>query len=672
MLCARIAPLPAAEAQVPPPGEPRFEMEEIVVTGAVVQDPVREVPRNVTVITADDIAQAPSNNVVDLLAREAGVSLKSFFGHDKQSGIDLRGMGDTAGSNVIVMVDGVRLNPADSAGPDFSAIPLDQIERIEIVRGAGSVVYGDGAVGGVVDIITRTGGAGPERRLYGTYGSDDAFDGRGSWRGTLDRLTYNLYAGYYDTEGYRDNGFYRKTDAGGRFGFDLSERLDLRLGAFWHQDDYGLPGPVSREDFESDERRTRTNFPDDAGKTRDVRLTGGLDWQPAGRGVLSIDGAYRSRENRFVLGYTPLLSRAAQTDAIDEDTGSLALRYHTDYALWGLDHELLGGADYFTTDYRRDALSQNERKTGDVEDLGLFLMNRWSLSDRLRVRFGYRYDRYQGRFRTDQRRRVDGLRVWVPGVPVDRRWTNSALDVGAVYDFTPDDTVFASYATSFRNPNVDELALAEEDLRPQNGHHVEIGLRHQAVGRWEAALTFFQTKITDEIYYGEDPETRTIVNRNYEDKTLRRGLEVEAKWYFGRRALSVGQRHLDESRIRKFRRPHPLGPGAQGEPGAGMAGRRPAAAGVDRNLGGLPGRRQRRGQRPVPEAGGLPGGRRQADLHLPGGEDFCGDQQHLRRTLRHPGLQRSLLPHADAQLLRRGRVAILNLHSIRTILRIRC
>ncbi|MCJ7830461.1 MAG: TonB-dependent receptor, partial [Desulfobacterales bacterium] len=235
--------------------------------------------------------------------------------------------------------------------------------------------------------------------------------------------------------------------------------------------------------------------------------------------------------NRFVLGYTPLLSRAAQTDAIDEDTGSLALRYHTDYALWGLDHELLGGADYFTTDYRRDALSQNERKTGDVEDLGLFLMNRWSLSDRLRVRFGYRYDRYQGSFRTDQRRRVDGLRVWVPGVPVDRRWTNSALDLGAVYDFNPANSFFASYATSFRSPNVDELALAEEDLRPQKGHHVEIGLRHRAVGRWEAALTLFQTKITDEIYFGEDPETRIILNRNYEDKTLRRGLEIEAKWY---------------------------------------------------------------------------------------------------------------------------------------------
>ena len=108
----------------------RFEMEEVVVTATRLEDEIRNVPRNVTVITAEDIAQAPSNYVPDLLSREANINLQSSSGTDKQAVVDIRGMGETASSNVLVMVDGFRLNPPDLAGPDFSTIAIDEIERI--------------------------------------------------------------------------------------------------------------------------------------------------------------------------------------------------------------------------------------------------------------------------------------------------------------------------------------------------------------------------------------------------------------------------------------------------------------------------------------------------------------------------------------------------------------
>ena len=111
----------------------RFELQEIVVTATREQDPIERIPRNVTVITAYDIEQAPSNNVADLLAREANITVRSITGHDKRAVVDIRGMGDTAVSNVLVLVDGVRWNAPDLSGPDFSSIPLEQIERIEIL-----------------------------------------------------------------------------------------------------------------------------------------------------------------------------------------------------------------------------------------------------------------------------------------------------------------------------------------------------------------------------------------------------------------------------------------------------------------------------------------------------------------------------------------------------------
>ncbi len=136
-------------------------MEEVVVTASRQEEEVRDTARNVTVITSEDIEQATSNFVPELLSREANVTLRSFFGTDKNAGVDVRGMGETSSSNVLVLVDGFRLNPPDLSGPDFSVIPISEIERIEIVRGANSVLYGDGAVGGVVNIITKRGGAEP-------------------------------------------------------------------------------------------------------------------------------------------------------------------------------------------------------------------------------------------------------------------------------------------------------------------------------------------------------------------------------------------------------------------------------------------------------------------------------------------------------------------------------
>jgi outer membrane cobalamin receptor len=100
----------------------RFELDEIVVTASAMEEPINTVPRNITVVTREDIEQAPSKNIVDLLNREAGINMRSLFGSDKQAVIDIRGMGATAASDVIVMVDGVRMNSSDMSGVDFSTI----------------------------------------------------------------------------------------------------------------------------------------------------------------------------------------------------------------------------------------------------------------------------------------------------------------------------------------------------------------------------------------------------------------------------------------------------------------------------------------------------------------------------------------------------------------------
>ena len=245
-----------ARAQTPPDQGARvFTMDEVVVTATRTDEEIREVPRNVTVVTAEEISKATSNYVPDLLARETGIVLKSFYGTDKNAGIDIRGMGETSNSNVIVMVDGFRLNPPDLAGPDFSTIPIDEIERIEIVRGANSVLYGSGAVGGVVNIITKRGAGKPYGNVYGSYGSYGTVDTRVSGGGTFGDLNLSLNADYFDTDGYRENGQLEKRDAGLRARYDVTDYLNkdvfkgvlLSLSGGYHKDSQGFPGGVPIE-----------------------------------------------------------------------------------------------------------------------------------------------------------------------------------------------------------------------------------------------------------------------------------------------------------------------------------------------------------------------------------------------------------------------------------------
>jgi len=513
---------------------PRFELDEIVVTATGIKENILNIPRNVTVITSEDIEQATSNNIVDLLSRESGMNLNSFFGSDKHTTVDIRGMGATAVSNVVVMVDGIRLNSTDMAGPDFSSVSLDQVERIEIVRGAGSVLYGDGAVGGVINIITKKGTTKPEARIYSSYGSFETTDNRGSFRGKIKDLGFNLNAGYFSSDGYRENGYLRKNDVAADIYYKAVDWITLSLSGSSHEDRCGLPGPVSIEDMDSGNRRTKTNRPDDFGEITDRRVTGGMEIDLDKWGVLNARRGYRFRDNSYILGYSELTSKKDQTDDIDEDTKNLSLDYKNEFRAFGLPHNFRCGLDHYKTEYVREELSRGQRKNSEVKNLGLFLTGNWSLPADLGLELGYRYNRYKGRFRDDLKQSDSGIKWWENGHITSERWINRACDMGLTYTVAPGTTLFVSYAKSFRIPNVDELALKDGDLKPQNGFHLDAGSRMRFKNLFEISITIFRIKIEDEIYFGEDPDdasNRTGFNRNYDDNTIRRGVETDLKIY---------------------------------------------------------------------------------------------------------------------------------------------
>jgi hypothetical protein len=138
--------LPAAADEAP------RDLGPVIVTADRAPVPASETLASVTVLTREDIERSQAPDLLTLLARQAGIDVARTGGQGQASTVFLRGGNST---HALVLIDGVRVNPATQGAPDFAHLPLAQIERIEIVRGPRAALWGSDAIGGVIQVFTR-------------------------------------------------------------------------------------------------------------------------------------------------------------------------------------------------------------------------------------------------------------------------------------------------------------------------------------------------------------------------------------------------------------------------------------------------------------------------------------------------------------------------------------
>ncbi len=525
---------------------------EVIVTASGADGTTRTVPHGVSVFTADDIRRSAATSVADVLSRAAGLNLHSYFGNDKSTRIDMRGMGDTASSNVLIMVDGVRLNELDLSGADLSTIALSQIERIEVVRGGGSVVYGDGAVAGVVNIITKR--SQPENLKLavelarGSYGMDDT---RIHVSGGSGPLAVFLNMSQLDTEGFRNNGDLRSRNVSGEvrlLGPGDLHFLDAYVRVSHHKDTYGLPGPVNAADFAAGTfARRGTNAPNDRGETDDITWTAGATADMGRAGRFELQVSFRDRRNDYVIRFSPLIPLEQQRSTIISKRRDLQLRYNNEFRAFGGEHSVgLGLNDqsgtYARYSHGRYVPDQSEQNLGEVSAQGAFATLKLRINSDLAFNFGLRGNHFSTRLAYEYFTRScvfirvpRPVRTCTPYVYTPRNeriasWRNQASEIGVSWRLIPGVTAYASATQHFRNPNLDELAQAAADLRPQAGRTVEAGMRYAKGRDLELGIGVFEMRNRDEIYFGADPASGLSANRNYELPTRRRGVELEGRW----------------------------------------------------------------------------------------------------------------------------------------------
>ena len=212
-----------------------IELPNVVVTATRTETPETEIGSAITVVTAKDIADKNINNVADALRTVPGLDVVRAGAVGQQTSVFMRG----ANSNhTLVLVDGVEMNdPSSPTGAfDFAFLQTDNIERIEVVRGAASAAFGSDAIGGVINIITKKGTGKTKLTAVAEGGSYGTWKTGGNISGGTDRVNYSFDASRLETAGFSSadknlgnvlpNG-YRNTNLSGRGGFKVNEALDL-------------------------------------------------------------------------------------------------------------------------------------------------------------------------------------------------------------------------------------------------------------------------------------------------------------------------------------------------------------------------------------------------------------------------------------------------------------
>jgi len=506
-------------------------LDKIVVTSTRSEEYIQNAPNSVTVITKQEIQNSNAKIIPDLIREKAGVMVKEYSaGTGKLANVDIRGFGEAGLSNTLVLVDGRRVTQIDLSGTDWVQIPLDEVERIEIIRGAGSVFYGDNASGGVVNIITKQGKGKPEIKIESKVGSYASYDSKIESEGEIEGINYYAMASVDDSAGFRNNNDIVAKDFGLKLGHKFSQSLNTKLSLGYHKDSYGLPGPLNDDQLNSLGRKA-TVFPlDDADS---LSYFGNFmletDLEQRGKFATDISVAARQVKSNYMSVFP------WQTDNYITTFG-FTPKYILSNSIKEHDNKLTLGLDYYDAqDHIKDGPPNGENNVIIIskKSLGFYVFDQLDIMDNLLFSNGYRLEKARYNF--------EQISAEANKQSLAKTFDNQVLSSGINYIYDKKDShCFFNFSQSFRFPLVDEFFSSgypgfgggglDTSLIPQQANNYELGLRHYFTKDIYAGFTLFNMLLHNEIYF--DPFT--FKSSNY-DRTIHQGVEYEFKSRLGDR-----------------------------------------------------------------------------------------------------------------------------------------
>jgi len=477
----------------------------VIVSATRFAEDAGKLPFGVSVITAAEIREAGVSTVNEAIMKLLGVPGRLDFYGGGDYALDLRNFGTTSDSNQAVIVDGIKISEADLGGTRLAGIPIDAVESIEVIRGSGAVLYGEGATGGVIVINTKA-GKGLKRasggQAYAALGSHALLDTRAGATLAAGPLTLDVTGNHRETDNHRDN--FRAENEGSSATARWQLTDGLRIGALtsWDTLSTGLPGSLTAAQYADNPRQT--SKPNDHGDLRNRRqalfANAALgDWQ------LGLDAGWRDKS---------LDTTGSSTYSYDINAKTLGLRARHSAPLAGGSNALVVGFDH--GDWKRDVHGAFGN-SADQRSRAVYVKDDHTFAGGTRVSLGGRSEHVEKNY-------DDGFN------PAGLEDTLHAWELGLLQPLSAAASVYGRIGSSFRLANADEFSFTTPNLplRPQTSRDVELGLRWKADAT-RAELRVYRSKLTDEI--GFDPTAVNAfgpsgANINF-DPTRRQGVEAE-------------------------------------------------------------------------------------------------------------------------------------------------
>jgi iron complex outermembrane receptor protein len=480
-------------------------LSPVVVTASRFANDPAFSPIGATVITSDEIREAGIGNVNEAIRKIGGVYGRQSFSGAPDFSLDLRGFGTTSDQNLVVLVDGVRISENELSPALLSSIPIDSVERIEIVRGGSSVLYGEGATGGTIQIITKRGQPNASRGTVAVEaGSYRHRELRASAAKGWEALSIDANVSTQRADNYRDNNASKQENFNGGLQWASKEgRVGMRVDIA--RQDADFPGALTLAEFEANPRQTKT--PGDSG-SYDVNRYILFGERRLGAFELAAELARTEKTAIAALGMFNLKADTHGTQF------SPRVRHLSSFA--GGKNELVAGMDFARWNRRTDStFSGFAASDADASQKSQAIYARDEVRiGNARIAAGARHETFDKEFSDP-----------VTTAAYSRKQSVNAWELHASYAPAPAVQVFGKAGRSYRVANADENSFTpvpNQPLEPQVSRDLEIGTTLGNADR-KVTIRAFQHRLTNEILY--DP-TR-FANLNL-DPTLRRGAEIEA------------------------------------------------------------------------------------------------------------------------------------------------
>ncbi len=535
-LVAADGPAAAAPPDPAPLAPPVIEAPEITISATRTEQSVLDVPGNVTVIDRKAIDESGVQTVPDLLRREAGIYVTNTTTDPGTFNVESRGFSNGGGNgcNTLVLVDGRRINEADTSCPDWSFVSLDEVERIEVIRGPVSAIYGDNGVGGVIHVITRQGRAEPGVRAIarGRSGTYDTYGGSLLLEGAEGPFSATAFLDDDHTDAYRDRAEFKRQQGDLALRYELGSLASVELGGGYASVNRQQPGDLNEEQWDQDPRQAEPCDPPEPCDNFDVErqrfVESRLEVKPMEGVVITLLPSYQSTSQQTRLE-DPTFDFSSE---LGMRVWGVPTQVAWNHTLFGLGNQLLVGADLLREEVDADSkldfagFSSDSASRTRRTIFGAFVNDELWLREYLLLSFGVRRDHSDAKARNEIEAScpvVDGSikcrfhethSVWSPRAALTWRVTEPV-------------SLYASYARGFRFPNVAEtfgFFGFTPGLEPEKSENYEIGAKLRRPGL-TGNLALYHMNVHDEIFF--DPVL--AVNSNV-DRVRHRGIEVSGSW----------------------------------------------------------------------------------------------------------------------------------------------